>query len=136
MSPTRERPPAKAVKKNSGKTSEGRSSDGFLKTLCRVRHATPRATARLLTTGLPSAQPEDGFASRARHPHAQGPRRERERDDRDRARDPEAERESLRVPAGDDQAAHALEQVGDRVRGGEVAEPGLLDQVARNVHRG
>src|SRR3954469_6774888 len=127
MLPTRERPRAKGVKKKRGKTSEGRSRDGLWKTLCRVRHATPRATARVLTAESPS--------SRARHPHAQRPGRERECDDRDRTGDPEAERQRLGVPARDDQAPDALEQVRDRVRGREVAEPGLLDQVPRDVHR-
>ena len=37
------------------------------------------------------------------------------------------------VPAGDDQAAHALDQVGDRVVGRDLAKPGDLDQVARQA---
>jgi hypothetical protein len=36
-----ESPPAKAVKKKSGKTTDGISRDGFVRTLCRVRQATP-----------------------------------------------------------------------------------------------
>ena len=44
-----ERPPANAVKKNSGKTSDGISSDLFVRKLCRLRQATPCATARAVS---------------------------------------------------------------------------------------
>src|SRR5215204_2387362 len=41
-------PPAKAVKKKSGKISEGKKSAGFVKTFLSVRHATPAATGQIL----------------------------------------------------------------------------------------
>src|SRR5205814_2904376 len=41
----RDRPPTKAVKKNSGKRTDGRKKDGFVKKLCACRHATPFATS-------------------------------------------------------------------------------------------
>src|SRR4029453_17236362 len=151
----RESPPANAVKKKSGKISDGSSSDGFVSTLCSVRHATALATANVLTAVAPTfqrlgrraqtaarskpAQPEDGSASVASgpcHPNAECPARGRHRDQRNRRGDPEPERKRLGVPARDDQAADALEQVRDRIGSGEVAEPIRLDQVPRDVHRG
>ena len=48
MSPTWLSPPANATKKKSGKISEGRSRDGFVKTFFIVRHATPCATGQNL----------------------------------------------------------------------------------------
>src|SRR5205823_11247248 len=39
------------------------------------------------------------------------------------------------VPAGDDQAADAFDQVRDRVGGRDVAKPGRRDQVPGDVHR-
>src|SRR4029450_12336505 len=150
----RESPPANAVKKKSGKISDGNRSDGFVSTLCSVRHATALATANVLTAMPPMferldrraqtaarakpAQPEDGSASVASgpsHPHAERPARSRRRGQGDRRGDPEPERQRLGVPARDDQAADAFEQVRDRVGGREVAEPGRLDQVPRDVHR-
>src|SRR5215212_494196 len=152
---TRESPPANAVKKKSVKISDGSSSDGFVSTLCNVRQATARATAKVLTAESPNsgrvdrssqmaarakpAQPDDGAASVASgpfHPHAQCPARCGHRDEGDRRGDSEAERQRLGVPARDDQAADALEQVRDRIGRGDVAEPLRLDQVPRDVHRG
>src|SRR5512133_2187601 len=74
-----ERPPAKAVKKNSGKTSDGSSRDGFVSTLCSVRHATPRATDQVLTAEPPNSQRFDrSFQTAARdsdRPRRQSPHR-------------------------------------------------------------
>ena len=53
-------PPANAVKKNSGKASDGISSALFVKKLCSIRHATPSAT---------DERPHDG-ASLCRSDHA------------------------------------------------------------------
>jgi hypothetical protein len=39
------------VKKKSGKSIDGRKSDGFVNTLCSMRHAIPWATDSVLTTG-------------------------------------------------------------------------------------
>ena len=44
----RESPPAKAVKKKSGKTRDGIRSDGFVNTLWSTRQATPSATDKVL----------------------------------------------------------------------------------------
>ncbi len=49
--------------------------------------------------------------------------------------DRERQHERLPVPADHDQAAHALDQVGDRVHRGGVVEPGDAHQVPRNRHR-
>ena len=46
-------------------------------------------------------------------------------------RDAEGERQRLAVPAGDEQAAEALDQVADRVDRRDGLEPVVLDQVAR-----
>ena len=62
---------------------------------------------------------------------ASRPSRPPERDGEEGDRDAEAERQRLAVPAGDEQAAHALDQVADRVDRGRGLEPVLLDQVAR-----
>ena len=48
-------PPANAVKKNSGKAIDGISSALFVKKLCSIRHATPSATASVLTSAPASA---------------------------------------------------------------------------------
>ena len=57
--------------------------------------------------------------------------------ERDRSQDasanPKPSSSACAVPARDDQAAHPLDQVGDRVVGRDVAEPGRLDQVAREA---
>ena len=108
---SRDRPPANAVKKKSGK-SERRDEERRVRE--DVVQRPPRDAAARPASVLTSAP------SCSRSAQAD----ERERDDRDRAGDAEAERERLAVPAGDDQAAHALEQVRDRVRGRDVAEPG------------
>ena len=49
---------------------------------------------------------------------------------------PKASASAWRVPPLDDQAAHALDQVRDRVQRRDGPEPVDLDQVARHVHRG
>ena len=61
------------------------------------------------------------------------PARRAERGDRTADRDREGERQRLSVPARDDQAAHALDQVRDRVRVASRAEPVDLDEVPRQV---
>ena len=48
----------------------------------------------------------------------------------------EAERQAPDVPAFDEQRAEGLEQVGDRVGGGDVVEPVGLHQFQRQRHRG
>src|SRR5918995_687398 len=63
-------------------------------------------------------------------------RRDEDSDDPDRDREAEAERERSSVPAGDDQAPDALDQVRDRVHTRDEAEPVDIDQVPRRVHRG
>jgi hypothetical protein len=52
---TRERPPAKAVKKKSGNRIPGTSSAGVVYTLCRTRHATASATDQKLLVMSSSA---------------------------------------------------------------------------------
>ena len=47
----------------------------------------------------------------------------------------EPERERLEVPAGDDEAAHGLDEVRDRVGRRDRAEPVDLHEVPRRVHR-
>jgi hypothetical protein len=43
------------VKKKRGKRSEGKRSDGLVKTVFNVRHATPEATGQILTSAPASA---------------------------------------------------------------------------------
>ena len=116
-----DRPPAKAVKKKSGKATDGISSDLLWKKLCSIRQATPCATASLLTrrrASVRSAQAARATATAAIV-----------------AAIDERERERLPVPADDDQAAHALDQVRDRVHRRGILEPGDAHQVPRDRHR-
>ena len=116
-------PPANAVKKKSGNTSDGNRIDGFVKTLFSVRQATPDATGQMPHVRVSL----DGERGRRQQPARRTVITKRE---------PEAERERLRVPARDDQAPHRLDQVRDRVDRRERLEPLDLHQVARGVHRG
>ena len=50
------------MKKKSGNAIDGISSDLFRKKLCSIRHATPCATAKTLTTG-PASRRSDHAAS-------------------------------------------------------------------------
>src|SRR5215210_3157559 len=71
--------------------------------------------------------------SSARHPRAQKGRGPGygERDDRESAA--ESQEQRLRVPAGDYEAPEALDEVGDRVRRRDVAEPIRLYEITRQV---
>src|SRR6266540_3785573 len=53
MLSTRDKPPAKAVKKKSGKTRLGKRSDGVVKTLCKTRQATANATNQKAPVPVP-----------------------------------------------------------------------------------
>src|SRR5437764_11581932 len=104
MSPIRDRPPAKAIRKNSGKTIEGTRTAGLTSVLWIERQATPRATLKkdLIPVRLPSSSPGQP------RPH----RRlgESERDHEQDQREAEAERQRLAVPAFDYQAAQRFDQ--------------------------
>ena len=85
----------------------GSRSAGLVAILWIERQATARATCA-------------EARSCPHQPRPQGARRGRDRSHRgDRDRDAEAERERLAVPADDDERADALDQVGDRVVGGD-----------------
>ena len=92
-------PPAKAVKKKSGKASDGRKSDGVVRTFFQRPPATPGngPDPHVRSSLCPSAHPGGASETTAR------------------ATRPEAERERLGVPAEDDEAADALDQVRHRV---------------------
>ena len=111
------------MKKKSGNSSEGKSSDGFVKTFFSVRHATPEATGESLLMSAASRSPASANAASA---IATMPIT---------TAIPNPSASACRVPARDDQAAHALDQVRDRVDPGDEAEPLDLDQVAGRVHR-
>ena len=77
MLSTRERPPANAVKKKSGKINPGSRSDGVVNTLCSTRHATANATEKKFfmsastSASWPrSRRPCDTIASAAATPNA------------------------------------------------------------------
>src|SRR5688500_1276778 len=73
-------------------------------------------------------------ASCPHEPLLERERRGGRRDDPDRDGEAEAEQQRVSAPARDDQAADALEQVRDGIRGRDVAEPVDVDQVPRRVH--
>ena len=58
--PTLERPPAKAVKKNSGKMIDGSRNDGLVTKLWIVRQATASVTSRKRLTSAPAASAARG----------------------------------------------------------------------------
>src|SRR4028118_848977 len=118
MSPTLVRPPAKATKKKSGKRA-GAKNAGLVKYLYVCLPATAHATAKKPPT--------------LSHPRAHRGRRPADGEHHDRRRAAEAEQEGLAVPAGDDQAADALDEVAYRVDRGDKPEPVLLYKVSRQV---
>ena len=113
-SPSPDSPPANAVKKNSGKISDGSRYAGLVRMLWSDRQATASATCtcRLMSAPASSA----------------GRWRRRTRPARPSPGDPEAERDRLPVPPDHDERADPLDQVRDRVVGGDRAEPVLLDE--------
>ena len=72
MLSTRERPPANAVKKKSGKINPGSRSDGVVNTLCSTRQATANATEKKFfmsaSASLRMAQVAAAMATTARAP--------------------------------------------------------------------
>src|SRR5918997_5649819 len=118
MSPTLVSPPAKATKKNSGKSAGARNA-GLVKYLYVCLPATAHATPKKL--------PILG------HPRSHGGRRPADREHDDNRRASEAQQERLGVPARDHQAPDPLDEVGDWVDRRYKPEPFLLYKIPREV---